>query len=940
MGVKNLWSILSSTGEVIAFGSPGAPVLGSSTSNVSKCCGRDKNSDHLHRNASSNCVLEDLSNLNEKLSEMMVSGSDLPFKDPTGQKGQDIQESLTGSAVAVDLACWVCDSQANVNMHSVIKPHLRNLVFRTLSLLSVGVLPVFVVDGVPPELKQATMQARNAARGNSKTVSRRPPKRHQFNSVLRECCELFQLLGVPWVQAAGEAEATCAALLYTGVVKAVITEDSDVLLYGGCCVLRNFSLQTNKPTAELYTQSKILQKLQLDRHALIALSLLLGCDYLPAGVPGVGVASAVTLVTHWGKQGLDALRQLDKWAHTACDRDAPVAKFKKSGNVVELEAAIRDRAVRTPGFPFREVVSEFQKLLCVPEELQHGLSWLQPSVNELVTWCQSKLGWEQNYAISKALQFAGRWYVMHALPTSPSPTGFPLQVEKIVRSCKRGGTMCYEVEWRLSNDTRPPLAQLKSLDAGAASASSPVLVTIEPQNLVALCLPAVERAFQELKLEKKAKARKTKSEGRRPAGQAALDGEKESGVRKGSGVKIGSRGSKNRAASAGSGKQLKLTVTSSKTLALCRSPGIYNVDQEITSRSQRDLKENLFTEVDGVPSHKILPCDQTFADRINVDGPDLRQGCHDAQGLENSSRASCLGWRSSGDSNNASKFYLSPGRLYPSTSSCDFDLSVFEEYDENDDEKDLSLVVDRFIKLNVEERKNQCRSGKQKSSVQESDKSSSNSFSRETQCKSSSRDGLETSESSEIENFKGEYWCEGVTTDNSSCRVLASSFHLEKPGRKMGHNISSPLFSEDGETQSKFHLESTLCSKCSSSRSPFKETEIQLVSLDSDHHRLDDSFVVKNSLFDRANFLLKLKAQRIEHGADQLTNGIPSLKCAQECLDCTSGDEEPEKQVCRQRHRSTNGHILSALPENLVSTSVVDGCEEFEKSSSIDEEVM
>lgn len=32
-----------------------------------------------------------------------------------------------------------------------------------------------------------------------------------------QCCELFELLGVPWVQAEGEAEATCAALLYNKV---------------------------------------------------------------------------------------------------------------------------------------------------------------------------------------------------------------------------------------------------------------------------------------------------------------------------------------------------------------------------------------------------------------------------------------------------------------------------------------------------------------------------------------------------------------------------------------------------------------------------------------------------------------------------------------------------------------------------------------------------
>ena len=34
------------------------------------------------------------------------------------------------------------------------------------------------------------------------------------NAVVLQCTELFDLLGVPWVRAAGEAEATCAALNY------------------------------------------------------------------------------------------------------------------------------------------------------------------------------------------------------------------------------------------------------------------------------------------------------------------------------------------------------------------------------------------------------------------------------------------------------------------------------------------------------------------------------------------------------------------------------------------------------------------------------------------------------------------------------------------------------------------------------------------------------
>ncbi|XP_018009040.1 flap endonuclease GEN homolog 1, partial [Hyalella azteca] len=422
MGVKNLWTVLSSTGEVVAIGSAGAPILGSPASDLpgNSCLdGKCHPSGHEER-------VDEFTALEDKLDNLTITN---PTRSPdvsTPSIVEDVGVSLAGQAVAIDLSCWVCDSQANVNMHSVIKPHLRNLVFRTLSLLSVGVLPVFVIEGAPPELKASTMQARNQARGHGRSSSTKQPSRRQFNSVLKECCELFRLLGVPWVQAAGEAEATCAALLYSQTVKAVITEDSDVLLYGGSCVLRNFSVRTNRPTAEFYTLPRIHHKLHLDRNALIALSLLLGCDYLPAGVSGVGVASAIKLVSHWGREGVDALQKFDTWASSARDLTAPRAKFRKNDDMADLEAAIRDRAVRTPGFPFRDVVSEFQRPLVIPQQLKDDLGWGQPLVADFVVWCQQKLGWEGSYAVSKALQFAGRWYACHAPPCPPC---FPLQLK-------------------------------------------------------------------------------------------------------------------------------------------------------------------------------------------------------------------------------------------------------------------------------------------------------------------------------------------------------------------------------------------------------------------------------------------------------------------------------------------------------------------------------
>lgn len=53
---------------------------------------------------------------------------------------------------------------------------------------------------------------------------------------------LFSSLGLPWIQAPGEAEATCAALQKEGLVDACATKDSDTLVLGASKVFHTIKL--------------------------------------------------------------------------------------------------------------------------------------------------------------------------------------------------------------------------------------------------------------------------------------------------------------------------------------------------------------------------------------------------------------------------------------------------------------------------------------------------------------------------------------------------------------------------------------------------------------------------------------------------------------------------------------------------------------------------
>lgn len=59
-----------------------------------------------------------------------------------------------------------------------------------------------------------------------------------------QCLDMLECLGIPWVQAAGEAEAMCAYLNAHGYVDGCLTNDGDAFLYGAQTVYRNFTMNT------------------------------------------------------------------------------------------------------------------------------------------------------------------------------------------------------------------------------------------------------------------------------------------------------------------------------------------------------------------------------------------------------------------------------------------------------------------------------------------------------------------------------------------------------------------------------------------------------------------------------------------------------------------------------------------------------------------------
>ena len=82
------------------------------------------------------------------------------------------------------------------------------------------------------------------------------------------------------------------------MVDGCITNDGDAFLYGATTVYRKFAIdgKAQVNTIDKYVMSRVERELNLNRDKLIALGLLLGCDFVPKGVPGVGHTTAVKLM--------------------------------------------------------------------------------------------------------------------------------------------------------------------------------------------------------------------------------------------------------------------------------------------------------------------------------------------------------------------------------------------------------------------------------------------------------------------------------------------------------------------------------------------------------------------------------------------------------------------------------------------------------------------
>ena len=152
----------------------------------------------------------------------------------------DLLRRVRGKTVAVDLSIWIFEATSQRELAEIFTPagQVAKVVFeRACNFLRHGVVPVGVLDGVPPPEKLRRLGLLTAAGAGG----------GEFKKLGEVARKVLAALGLCAVAAPGEAEATCAALNARGLVDACATGDGDALLFGATTVFKTLKLYADNP---------------------------------------------------------------------------------------------------------------------------------------------------------------------------------------------------------------------------------------------------------------------------------------------------------------------------------------------------------------------------------------------------------------------------------------------------------------------------------------------------------------------------------------------------------------------------------------------------------------------------------------------------------------------------------------------------------------------
>ena len=205
-----------------------------------------------------------------------------------------------------------------------ITSHLSGLLYRTSNLVEIGIKPIYVFDGTPPTLKEVEIKRRMKAKEEALIRYEQAIKEGKIEEarmyaqatsrlkdyMAEDSKKLLDLMGIPWVQAPSEGEAQAAHLVKRGDADYCASQDYDSLLFGAPRLVRNVTISGRRklPSKNVYIEvvpevvelENVLRECNITYEQLIDVGILIGTDFNPDGVKGLGPKTALKLIKEHG----------------------------------------------------------------------------------------------------------------------------------------------------------------------------------------------------------------------------------------------------------------------------------------------------------------------------------------------------------------------------------------------------------------------------------------------------------------------------------------------------------------------------------------------------------------------------------------------------------------------------------------------------------------
>ncbi len=238
-------------------------------------------------------------------------------------------ENLSGKSIAIDAYNALYQFLAIIRQPDgtplkdstgKVTSHLSGLLYRTSNLVEIGIKPIYVFDGVPPALKEQEIKRRMKAKEEAtikyeyalaKGKMEEARMYAQATSRLKDYMEedskrFLSLMGIPWLQAPSEGEAQAAHITKQGDADYCASQDYDSLLFGAPRLIRNVTVSGRRklPGKNVYINvepevvqlSNVLKDCGITYEQLIDVAILIGTDFNPDGIKGLGPKTALKLI--------------------------------------------------------------------------------------------------------------------------------------------------------------------------------------------------------------------------------------------------------------------------------------------------------------------------------------------------------------------------------------------------------------------------------------------------------------------------------------------------------------------------------------------------------------------------------------------------------------------------------------------------------------------